>query len=72
LKRAACFGLPPAGKGPVSLSWAQVQEAARLRGQTAIGIAPAHGGPDAIRLAPAADELFVIRDNDEIVVIAAE
>ncbi|KAI8465303.1 MAG: hypothetical protein J3K34DRAFT_461471 [Monoraphidium minutum] len=73
LKRASCFGLPPAGapRGAAApATWAQVQEAARARGQTAIGVAPARGGPDAIRLAPAADEVFELSEADEIVVIA--
>ncbi|GBF95117.1 ion channel POLLUX [Raphidocelis subcapitata] len=72
LKRASCFGLPPAGAKPSELSWSQVQEAVRARGQTAVGLAPIAGGPDAIVLAPAADERFVLEEGDEIIVVAKD
>lgn len=66
LRRGSCYGLP-AG---TPLSWAQITEAVRARGQIAIGVAPHVGGPEAMSLAPAVDESFVISDQDEIIVIA--
>jgi hypothetical protein len=56
----------------VDLSWSQIQEAVRARGQTAIGLAPLAGGPDAMVLAPAAGERFTVTDGDEIIVVAAD
>jgi hypothetical protein len=73
LRPASAFGLPPAGRGaPRPVTWAQVSEAVRSRGQTAIGVAPAGGGPGALRLAPAAAETFEVGPNDEIVVISRQ
>ncbi|GBF96827.1 hypothetical protein Rsub_09683 [Raphidocelis subcapitata] len=70
LRPASGFGLPPAGRAPAPVTWAQIQEAVRARGQTAIGVAPAGGGPLALRLAPAADDTFDLAAADELVVIA--
>ena len=70
LRPASAFGLPPAGKAPAPLTWAQVSEAVRARGATAVGVAPAFGGPAALRLAPEAGELFELAADDQIVVIA--
>jgi hypothetical protein len=72
LKRASAFGLPPAGKTAARLTWSQVQEAARARGQIAVGLAPLAGGPDAIVLAPGANDEFWIQEGDELVVISTD
>lgn len=54
------------------MTWAQVSEAVRARGATAIGLAPSVGGPDAILLAPAYDEVVTVGEDDEVVVIALD
>jgi len=72
LRHASAFGLPPAGRSPKPLTWLQVSEAVRAKGQTAVGVAPAAGGPGALRLAPAAADLFELTADDEIVVIARQ
>jgi hypothetical protein len=72
LKRVTAFGLPPAGKTAARLSWSQIQEAARARGQIAVGIAPFAGGPDAIVMAPGAGEEFWLSEADELVVISRD
>ena len=83
LKRAARFGLPPSGGGggdgsgsasseTAALTWSQISEAVRLRGQTAVGLAPRVGGPDAIVLAPPAGAVFEVGPEDEVVVVAED
>lgn len=70
LKRAGYFGLPSPGKPSSRLTWSQIQEIVRSKGQTAIGFAPSKGGPEAMRLAPAVDEVFEVTGSDQIVVIS--